>query len=116
MYYEAGQCMLVKNIGGRFSSQPAWWNSTCNNLKYIKFRALRKFRESNLMLDLRAFKDERNVFKNYCRDMVSQHQFSNRSMLLASSNDPSSFWKILKRGKPLKILDDSRKPSEWYHY
>ena len=68
------------------------------------------------MLDLRAFKDERNVFKNYCRDMVSQHQFSNRSMLLASSNDPSSFWKILKRGKPLRTLDDSITPSEWYQY
>ena len=44
LYHEAGQCMLVKNIGGRFSSQPAWWNSTCDNLKYIKFRALNYFR------------------------------------------------------------------------
>jgi len=108
LYHEAGQCMLVKNIGGRFSSQPAWWNSTCDSLKYIKFRALEKFRESNLMLDIRVFKDERNVFNNNCRYMVSQHQCSNRSMLLASSNDPISFRKILQRGKPLR--------TEWYQY
>ncbi|XP_060562301.1 uncharacterized protein LOC132721934 [Ruditapes philippinarum] len=116
LYHEAGQCMLVKNMSGRFSSQPPWWNSTCDNLKYIKYRALRKFRESNSLLDLRIFKDKRNEFKNYCRIMLLQYQFSNRNMLLASSNDPSSFWKILKRGKTSRALDISISPSEWYQY
>jgi len=37
-------------------------------------------------------------------------------MLLASSNNPSSFWKILKSGKPLRTLNDSFTPSEWYQY
>jgi len=43
VYHEAGQCMLVRNMGGRFALQPTWLNSTCDNLKYIKFRALWKF-------------------------------------------------------------------------
>jgi len=35
LYHEAGQCLLVKIFGGRFSLQPAWCNSTCDNLQYI---------------------------------------------------------------------------------
>ena len=67
LYHEAGQCMLVRNMVGHFALQHTCRNSTCDNLKYIKFRALRKFRESNCQLDLRIFKDKRNVFKSYCR-------------------------------------------------
>jgi len=73
LYHETGQCMLVRNKGGRFALQPIWSNSTCDNPKYIKFRALRKFRESNCQLDLRIFKYKRNVFKNCCRTKVSQY-------------------------------------------
>ena len=35
LYHESGRCMLVRNMGGRFALQPTWWNSTCDNLKYI---------------------------------------------------------------------------------
>ena len=70
------------------------------------------FRESNCQFNLIIFKYKLNVFKNYCRTNVLQYLFSNRNLLLASSNDPSSFWKILKRGKTFKALDTSIFPSE----
>jgi hypothetical protein len=48
--------------------------------------------------------------------MLLQYQFSNQNMLLASSYDPRSFWKIFKRGKTSRALDSSISPSQWYQH
>ena len=115
LYHTAGHCM-TSNSCRKLSLQPPWWNTICDQLKYAKLRALRKFRATNSLIDLRHFKDQRNIFKNYCRTVISDYQLKNRNLLLNSSHDPASFWKLIKNSRCTQSLDNSISPNEWYNY
>ena len=102
IYQEAGQCMLCKFH--YFSTQPPWWDDECDRLKLVKYNALHKFRCSNSASDLRGYKDRRNSFKTYFRQKECDYQSNNRQELVNSLDNPSSFWKILKRCKSVILL------------
>jgi len=75
---------------GRFALHPTWWNSTCDNLKYIQFRALRKFSESNSQLDIFE-KINATSLRTIVDKWFNNTSYFNRNLLLASSNDASAF-------------------------
>jgi len=92
-YQQAGKHMLTGASLGSSPLQPHWWNSYCDVLKRQKYQTLRLFRVTDTPLDLRFYKDKRNAFKNYCNHQVINYQNENRTRLLQSRNDPTSFWK-----------------------
>ena len=67
VYTSAANCMSKPSKPRSLPSQPPWWDITCTDLKQKKYAALRRFRESNEIADLRKYKDQRNLFKHACQ-------------------------------------------------
>ena len=85
-----------KNIN---DTQPEWWDQACSDSKSRKFRALRKFRDSNFHEDPVSYKIERNHFKSLCRIKKRELQKKKRVLLVQSRNKPKDFWKTIKGSK-----------------
>lgn len=90
-----------KNIN---DTQPEWWDQTCSDSKFRKFRALRKFRDSNFHEDFVSYKIERNHFKSSCRIKKRELQNKKRVLLVQSRNKPKDFWKTIKGSKTILQL------------
>ena len=67
IYTSVANCMSKPSKLQSLPSQPPWWDITCTDLNQKKYSALRRFRESNEISDLRKYKDQTNLFKHVCR-------------------------------------------------
>jgi len=103
-YQQAGKHMLTVASVGSPPLQPHWWNSYYDVLKHQKYQAIRLFRATNTPLDLRFYKDKRNAFKSYCNHQVLNNQIENRTSLLKSRNDSTSFWNFFNEVNHVKPL------------
>ena len=96
VYTSEANCMSKPLKPRSLPSQPPWWDITCTDLKQKKYAALRRFRESNEISDLRKYKDQRNLFKHSCRLKKQPHQKHCKQKLMEASKDPKIFWKTVK--------------------
>jgi len=121
VFEQAGACMKKKRFGPQNRSknvtQPEWWDAECSNLKYEKYRALRKFRTTNTSGDFEQYKFNRNKFKRTCNTKQSELQRSKREQLCNNSNNPTKFWDLLKKANMSRNdSSDLISGDDWYDY
>lgn len=119
LYQNAARSMRAHNTCTTYSyksTQPPWWDQHCCDLKRDKYRALRKFRLTNDFEDLDSYKQSKRSFKQYIKTRKSQLQKQKRNVLIESRNNPTEFWKILKRENCESQTSNSISNMEWYNH
>ena len=99
----------------------AWWDNDCEVAKSTKYRALRKFRNTNSRTDLQFYKTNRNRFKALTKRKKINYHLAKRQTLVNSRKDPRKFWNLIKQDSKLKSANDADSPqnipaSEWKQY
>ncbi|MEW8547342.1 MAG: reverse transcriptase family protein, partial [Candidatus Thiodiazotropha sp.] len=82
-----------KNI---LKTQPAWFDTECENLKHIKLQNLKRFRKIRSEDNLYAYVNSRNRFKNLICEKKKVYYDKQLESLISSVADPKSFWSKLK--------------------
>ena len=118
VYKSAAGLMKVNGRSKRQNfSQPDWWDNDCKISKRTKFAKLRTFRNSGRLEDLEKYKLEKRKFKNLTNAKKLKHQRKKRQALIASRNNPKSFWKIIKENSTSKSIQTKLvQPGSWVNH
>lgn len=75
---------------------PVWFNRQCQNLKFRKNQALRKFRRHRIQSNLDEYLTAKKCFKDLCTECRIKHDERELSDLINKTNDSKAFWNKLK--------------------
>ena len=107
---------ISSNRRQRKSLQPKWWDKHCSHLKTCKYKALKRFKESNTREDLTAYRVARSEFKNYCKQNQTKWKDELKQKLLDNRSDPAKFWKTVKCINEKHMVLPSLNAKEWFTY
>jgi len=92
-------------------------NGTCEQLKQLKYAALRRFRWTNKIQDFQSYIDKRKLFKKTCYVQKRRHQLNEKEKLINSSKNPKAFWQLLKNSqKKYESTIQCISPDSWRTY
>jgi len=97
-----------------------WWDNECDNLKYCKYKALRKFRVTSSRGDLQIYINEKRNFKEMCKNKKDIFQHNMRNRLCQARSNPNLFWQTIKSANYKKASHCSYqqqiKQSDWLNH
>lgn len=106
------------NTGHTPRTNAEWYDEECKTLKHAKYKALRKFRNTNSIIDLHHYRNHKNKFKGACKTKKATFMANKRQRLLNCKGNMSSLWKLLKSTrKPSHLTQTSIiSLNEWRQY
>ena len=91
----AVDCMKVKKKNVQFT-QPKWFDKECNNIKKLKYKALRRFRKTNDDNDLTNYIQTKRDFRNICDQKKKTYKDNVCAELVDSLKNSKNFWGIIR--------------------
>lgn len=120
-FIQRAACKMRSRQSARAAStQPAWWDQECQQVKEDKYRKLKLFRQTNSQTDLDSFLEAKQSFKKLCHSKADLHDAKLAQEVKEACDDnknSKAFWqkvKFITTGK--KLSTDAISPRSWYDY
>ena len=107
---------IINNRRRKVRLQPKWWDKDCDNLKDLKYQALKKLRETDKAVDIQAYREARRNFKNHCNTKKTHWKEGLKEKLIESKTDPARFWNTIKSINSKHLQPPPISPQEWLMY
>ena len=114
LYQTSANCL--RNYSHNSDENNPRWDTQCENAKREKLYALNKFRASPSHLNLTEYKSQWNRLKTIVKDKKLKYAECQKNKLLASRNDPKTFWNTVKKIRNRNITPNKISLESWFEH